>query len=272
MAWKPTSVVGLAIELSVALCGLQLATSASVLAQGQKEAQGLVANYEKPVNFVAPGPSFHAGSALKGKTIYAIVSGESADFVQQFMKGLTDGAQVLGANVNIQDSTYDSTKAAELIDKAVAGGAAVIVTQSVDSNAVAASLGAAKKANIPVVEATSRDAGAAPSDLKKIGVSAIASFCYTCAGQQMAQYAVASSQAPVHALIYNVPGVVVSANMVKGFSDELKRLCPECSVTVVDAPAADWESSSCHLDDLEPSNPSRDQYPRAGVRRDGRAD
>ena len=132
MAWKPTSVVGLAIELSVTLCGLQLATSASVLAQGQKEAQGLVANYEKPVNFVAPGPSFHAGSALKGKTIYAIVSGESADFVQQFMKGLTDGAQVLGANVNIQDSTYDSTKAAELIDKAVAGGAAVIVTQSVE--------------------------------------------------------------------------------------------------------------------------------------------
>jgi len=247
MAWKPTSVVGLAIELSVALCGLQLATSASVLAQGQKEAQGLVANYEKPVNFVAPGPSFHAGSALKGKTIYAIVSGESADFVQQFMKGLTDGAQVLGANVNIQDSTYDSTKAAELIDKAVAGGAAVIVTQSVDSNAVAASLGVAKKATIPVVEATSRDAGAAPSDLKKIGVSAIASFCYTCAGQQMAQYAVASSQAPVHALIYNVPGVVVSANMVKGFSDELKRLCAECSVTVVDAPAADWESSLATL-------------------------
>jgi ribose transport system substrate-binding protein len=129
----------------------------------------------------------------------------------------------------------------------VAGGAAVIVTQSVDSNAVAASLGAAKKANIPVVEATSRDAGAAPSDLKKIGVSAIASFCYTCAGQQMAQYAVASSQAPVHALIYNVPSVVVSANMVKGFSDELKRLCPECSVTVVDAPAADWESSLATL-------------------------
>jgi ribose transport system substrate-binding protein len=63
----------------------------------------------------------------------------------------------------------------------------------------------------------------------------------------MAQYAVASSQAPVHALIYNVPGVVVSANMVKGFSDELKRLCPECSVTVVDAPAADWESSLATL-------------------------
>jgi ribose transport system substrate-binding protein len=35
--------------------------------------------------------------------------------------------------------------------------------------------------------------------------------------------------------------------MVKGFSDELKRLCPECSVTVVDAPAADWESSLATL-------------------------
>lgn len=226
---------------------VMVSTASPALAQDKTAAQSAVTALEAQTAYTAPGPAFAAGDALKGKTINAIVSGLSADFVQQFVAGLNDGAAVLGATVNVQDSAYDSTKAAELIDKAVAGGAAVIVTQSVDSNAVTASITGAKNAKIPVVEATSRDAGLVPDDLKAVGLSAISSFCYTCAGQQMAQYAVASSSATVHALIYNVPGVVVSANMVKGFSDELARLDPKATVTVVDAPAADWESNLATL-------------------------
>lgn len=226
------------------LCGTLVLPA---LADGKADAQKLVGALEAPVAFAAPGDAFAAGTALNGKAIYAIVSGQSAAFVQEYISGLNDAAALLGASVNVQDSAYDSTKAAELIDKAVAAGAAAIVTQSVDSAAVAAAISGAKAANIPVIEATSRDAGAVPADLAEMGVSAIASFCYTCAGEQMAEAAVAGEKAPVHALIYNVPGVVVSANMVKGFSDELQRLCAECSVTVVDAPAADWESSLATL-------------------------
>lgn len=202
---------------------------------------------EAAVKFTAPGPAFKAGDALAGKTVYAIVSGENAAFVQEFIKGLKDGAAVLGAKVEVQDSGYDPTKASELIDKGVALGAKVIVTQSVDSSAVAASLGGAKKAGIPVVEATSHDAAAPGADLEKLGVSAISSFCYTCAGKQMADYAVASTGGKVNALLYNVPGIVVSERMVKGFQDELARVCATCTVTVVDAPAANWETNLASL-------------------------
>jgi ribose transport system substrate-binding protein len=202
---------------------------------------------EATVKFTPPGPSFKAGDALSGKTIYAIVSGESAAFVQEFIKGMRDGAAVLGANVEVQDSGYDPTKASELIDKGVALGAAVIVTQSVDSSAVAASLKGAKTANIPVIEATSRDAGAAGADLEALGVKAISSFCYTCAGKQMADFAVSSTNGNVNALLYNVPGIVVSERMVKGFTDELAHLCPSCSVKLVDAPAANWETNLASL-------------------------
>jgi ABC-type sugar transport system substrate-binding protein len=241
MAARTPSLAVLALTL------LSLVPSGAVFAQDKDQAQSLVTALEQTSVYEAPGPAIAVGDALKDKTIYAIVSGLNADFVQQFVAGLNDGAAVLGATVNVQDSAYDSTKAAELIDKAVAGGAVAIVTQSVDSNAVVASITAASAAKVPVVEATSRDAGAVPDDLKAAGLSAISSFCYTCAGQQMAQYAVASSASTVHALIYNVPGVVVSANMVKGFSDELKRLDPSATVTVVDAPAADWEANLATL-------------------------
>lgn len=202
---------------------------------------------EAPVNFTPPGPKFNAGNALSGKTIYAIVSGESAAFVQEFIKGMKDGAAVLGANVEVQDSGYDPTKASELIDKGVALGAKVIVTQSVDSSAVAASLKGAKSANIPVIEATSRDAGPPGAEMEALGVKAISSFCYSCAGRQMADFAVSSTNGNVNALLYNVPGIVVSERMVKGFTDELTRLCPSCIVKVVDAPAANWETNLASL-------------------------
>lgn len=214
---------------------------------GKEAAQAAVTALEQPVSFEAPGDAFVIGDALKGKKISLIVSGESAAFVQEFIAGVENAAELVGASVDVQDSAYDSTKAAELIDKAVAGGSAVIVTQSVDSAAVAASIEGAMAAGIPVIEATSRDAGAVPDDLKALGVSAISSFCYSCAGAQMAQYSVASTDGPVNALIYTVPGVVVSEKMVQGFTDELAKLSPESTVMVVDAPAADWESNLATL-------------------------
>lgn len=210
-------------------------------------AREAVVALEAPVNFTDPGEAFEVGTALEGKTIAAIVSGQSAAFVQDFVAGLEDAADVLGASVDVQDSQYDSTKAAELIDKAVASGAAAIITQSVDSTAVAASLGAAADAGIPVVEATSRDAGAVPAEVADLGVAAISSFCYTCAGTQMADYAVASTDGDVHALLFSVPGVVVSDAMVEGFESRLAELSAGSTVTVVEAPAADWESSLATL-------------------------
>jgi hypothetical protein len=46
---------GVSVVLAVGFCGLQFAISAPALAQGKKEAQGLEASYEKPVDFTAPG-------------------------------------------------------------------------------------------------------------------------------------------------------------------------------------------------------------------------
>jgi ribose transport system substrate-binding protein len=237
-----------ALVLAAAGCGTDSEASDGPGASESSvaEAQDAVAALEEPVAFTAPGPAFDA-SVVKGGSIAAIVSGESAPFVQQFIEGLEDAAAELGATVTVQDSAYDSTKAAELIDKAVASGASAIVTQSVDSTAVSAAISGARDAGIPVIEATSRDAGPVPDDLADIGVSAISSFCYTCAGASMAQYAFASSDEQVNAMIYRVPGVVVSDSVVTGFTDELERLCPDCEVTEVEAPAADWEANLATL-------------------------
>lgn len=237
----------LAAALALAGCSGGVQGTSSGGSGDSSAAASVVAKLEKAVSYTTPGPSFAAGDALRGKGISLIVSGESAAFVQDFISGVKDAAKILGASVDVQDSQYDPTKASELIDKAVAAHAAAIVTQSVDSTTVAASLQGAKAAGIPVIEATSRDAGAVPAEIAKLGVSAIASFCYSCAGAQMADYAVASTKGDVHALLYKVPGVVVSDAMVSGFQNELKKVSPNSTTTIVSAPAADWQSNLATL-------------------------
>jgi len=218
------------------------ATDTTPTDDGQQAAAAIVATLEQASPFSAAGPAFDA-SAMQGKQIGVVVSGETAQFVQDFEAGVKAAADVLGASVNFQDCGYDSTKASQQIEQFVGAGVGAIILQSVDSSAVAAAIGTAKAAGIPVIESTSRDAGEVPADLAEIGVSAIASFCYSCAGEQMAAFAVASTDGVVNALVYNVPGVVVSTQMVDGFRNELARLQPAGQVTVVDAPAADWQAN-----------------------------
>src|SRR5690625_3093423 len=197
--------------------------------------------------YEAPSEPYDPGDSLDGELISVIVSGANAPFVQEFVGGVEDAATELGARLDVQDSDYDMAKASELIDKAVAAGATAIIMQSIDATAVAASVEAASDAGLIIIEATSRDAGPVPEDLSDIGVSAISSFCYTCAGAQMADAAIDVTAGTVNALIYNVPGLAVTSSIVDGFESQLDDLAPGSTVTVVEAPVADWESSLASL-------------------------
>jgi ribose transport system substrate-binding protein len=101
---------------------------------------------------------------------------------------------------------------------------------------------AAKKAGIPVIEFGSGDPSLPPPASKRIGVSAISTFCYSCAGREMARLAIAQSNGKVNAVVYDVPGISVAAVERDGIVSEFKRLCPTCKVKVVQAPLAQWST------------------------------
>lgn len=211
--------------------------------KGVAAAEKAVAALEAPVKFVEPGPAFEVGSSLQGKTIYVVANGLSYPFVQSMLKALKEGAAAVGAKVVAVDGAGETSKAAALVEQGVARGASVIVTQSFPSEQLAAALKSAKSAGIPVVELTSRDPELPSAAQKALGVEAIASFCYRCAGQQMAQAAVADSEGQVDSVLYDVPEIGVSALERKGYEDELEALCPDCKVKVVTAPLAQWNNN-----------------------------
>lgn len=210
---------------------------------GVATAKKAVAALEAPVKFEAPGDTIEVGDKLKGKTIYVVANGLNFPFVQAMLKALKEGAALVGANVVAVDGAGETSKASSLVEQGIARNASVIVTQSFPSEQLAAALKSAKAAGIPVVELTSRDPELPDAKLKALGVSAIASFCYECAGREMAQAAVAASEGDVDSVLYNVPEIGVSALELRGYTEELESLCPECSVQTVDAPLAQWNTN-----------------------------
>jgi ribose transport system substrate-binding protein len=219
------------------------ASASTPATSGVSTAEKNVAALEAPVTFTPAGPQITVGNRLDGKSIYAVVNGISYPFVQSMLNGLKQAAAALGMTVTAVDGNGSASTAANLIEQGVAEKASVIVVESFPAEQIAASLQEAKAAGIPVIELTSRDPQLPTTALKNIGVSAIDSFCYSCAGQQMADYAVANTDGHLDAVLFDVPEIGVSSLEKNGFISEVKKLCPTtCKVTTVEAPLAQWST------------------------------
>ncbi len=203
-----------------------------------EEAQQIVDGLIGPAAFAFEGPAIEVGDQLRGKRIFAIGNGLEFFFVQNWLGGVKEAAEELGMSVTAVDASVSDP--AGLIDQGVGQEYDVILMQSVESARVAAPLAAAKEAGIPVIELTTSDPHLPTAEEADRGVFGFTTFCYSCAGRQMAAFIVADGGPNTQAVIYNVPGLVVSEAMVEAFSDELMRLCPSCGVDVVKAPFAQW--------------------------------
>lgn len=214
-------------------------TSASPSANdGVSTAKANLAAAEKELAFQAPGPEIKVGESLQGKTIIAVLNDLSAPFTQSVISGMEEAAAVVGMKVEAVDGKQSTATASTEIEKAVSRNPAAIVVGAFQSDALSAALGEAKSAKIPVIEQANREAGPLPEAVRALGVSASVGFCYTCAGKTMADAAIADSNGTANIGIININDVPVSNIVADAFKDEIKSLCPDCKVQVIDTPAA----------------------------------
>lgn len=210
---------------------------------GVEEAKTLIQALEAPVEFKAPGPALNIGESMKGKKVYFIANGLNYPFVQSLLGGLDAAAKLVGMEIIPVDGAGEASKASTLVEQGIAQKADLIIIQSFPAEQLTASLKEAKAANIPVIEMFGRDPQLPSKELLDVGVEGIVGYCYSCAGKQMAQFAVAESGGNVNAVVFNVPEIGTAALERDGFINELTRLCPTCKVKSVDAPLAQWNDS-----------------------------
>jgi ribose transport system substrate-binding protein len=209
-------------------------------ADGLQEAKRLVAQARAPSKWKTPGPTISVGSKVKGKTVYFLANGLNFPFVQEMLSGVKEALRVTGMKLMVGDGNGSSAKAGSLIQQAVSQKVDVIIDEGFPTSQLTAPVQAAKKAGIPVIEIGSGDPSMPPPSSSRIGVRALVTFCYSCAGREMARLAIVQSNGKVDAIVYDVPGISVAAVERDGIVSEFKRLCPSCKVKVVQAPLAQW--------------------------------
>jgi ribose transport system substrate-binding protein len=193
-----------------------------------------------PVAFTGPGHPFKVSSSLRGKTFYFISAALSYQFTQIVLSGMKAAADKVGLNIVALDAKGDATVGSRQIEQGISLHVAGIAIANFPYSVMAAPIRDAKAAGIPVFDLFDSDPGLPTADQSSIGVAANVTFCYSCAGKQLAALAVSQSQGKVNAAVINSPDVTVATLEANAFKSRLTTLCPSCKAKIYGVPLAQW--------------------------------
>lgn len=241
----PPLLAALLIGLTALLSGCGDADASSSSGDGlsaavRSELEAKIDAAKQPVDFKDPGPALDAGS-VAGKSIFFLVNSTQLPFVQGLIDGVKEAGAAAGLKVVVGDGQNQPTEQLRLLQQAVSTKPGAIVTFGSTSDQLAGGLKAAKAAGIPVVQTVNGDPGLpSTKDQDTYGITANATYCYSCAAALIADHAILQKDGKVDALMTLDPAQASSQAQKKGFQDELTKYCPKtCSVKFVETPTAD---------------------------------
>ena len=225
--------------LAVVAFGLLAGAGGASVKNGAATALARVNAARAIPTFKAPGPAFSASKA-KGKTVFYIANSESLQFTQVVHGGAAAAFTAAGVKLVTEDNKASASNTATLISQAIAQKANLIVIQSIPSKLITAPLQQAKKAGIPVIQLFETDPQLPPASEKALGVVGQVTYCYSCAGKLIADYAISSGNGNVSAMAIQDSDVGVSAPEIGGIKSEMASLCPSCKLNVQDVLVSEW--------------------------------
>ncbi|MCW2843376.1 MAG: ABC-type sugar transport system periplasmic component-like protein [Nocardioides sp.] len=232
-------VVGIALTALLAACNSSgdVDTSQQGSDTAVNEAEDAVAKAAEPPVFEAP-PSFDP-SAAKGKKLWIIDLASSIPMIQTGDSATADALGLVGATVETHDGKGSVSEFALGVNQAIADKADAIALYAVDPRAVEGPLRKAHDAGIKIIAIQFDDPGAALPDY----VDAQVTYCYSCAGETMANYIVsAEGGKSVGVELVTSTEVSNSAPLIKAFEATLKKGCPGCGLVKDDVPVASWQT------------------------------
>ncbi len=229
----------LAAALTLAACGSSGGSSSNGV-DSAAVAQA-VANTQKATHkttFTAPGPTFDP-KAVRGKKLYVIDVASSIPLTQVTDAAAQQALGLFGATLVRFDGKGSASEFARGVNQAIADHADGIALFAIDPNVVAGPVQKAIKANIPVIVLQYGDADAT----LPAGITAQVTYCYSCAGQTMANWIVADTQGKGAGVeLITSTDVSNSKPLIQGFTQKLKEGCPDCKVNTDNVPVANWQT------------------------------
>lgn len=208
---------------------------------GVAAARAAVENAKEVPKFTLKAPSFDAGAAASGKTIFNIPSFSGIPFYDVGDAEMKRIAESLGARFINYPNQGTPQEWAKGIEQAIAQKADVIHLGGTNPNLNVPQLQEAKRAGIPVVLTQIYDTGSPVPGKAASLITAQRTARFTDAARLDVDYAVAKSDGKAQILVSTSNEQPPNPGMVAAIEDEVKRVCPaDCSVAVDNVPLTDW--------------------------------
>lgn len=236
---RAIALVGVALGLVLSACGdsESVDTSQAGSDEAVEAAKEFVATAAQPP-VIEPLPTFDPSPA-KGKKLWIVDLASSIPMIQTGDAATTEALGLVGATVKTHDGKGTVSEFALGVNQAIADKADAIALYAVDPRAVEGPLRQAHDAGIKIIAIQFDDPGAELPEY----VDAQVTYCYSCAGEQMANFIVAAEEGKsVGVELVTSTEVSNSAPLIKAFEDTLKKGCPGCKVIKDDVPVANWQT------------------------------
>lgn len=204
-----------------------------------EKASAAIATAAKPPSFQAPGPAFDA-KAANGKKLWVIDVASSIPLTQVTDDAAKAALDMVGAKLVRFDGKGSVSDFARGINAAIADRADAIALFAIDPSLVAGPVQKALSAGIPVIVLQYGD----PDAQMPLGLKSQVTYCYSCAGEIMANSILADAKGKKVGVSMIVSNEVSNSKpLVDGFKRTLKAGCASCSVRTDNVPVADWQTN-----------------------------
>jgi len=201
------------------------AASANAQQTCTAEAKTLAEQARAPLPVMAP-PSAIGMGKLKGKSVWLIAAG-SDEYYQTVGDGFLAAGKAAGLDAHFVQADFTLNQQQRLVEQAASAQAAGIILFNITPESVSAQLANAVKNGITVVDFNNGD----PTEPVPAGLFAHVAQQFTLDGKKIADWMLADSGCNLHLATFNVSVLTVVVRMIDGASAEVKRLCPDCTIT-----------------------------------------
>ena len=231
----------LGLALAVAACGSSTpaassAGSASAAAAAAAKAAPLAAAERADSQFPTTITPFDP-SAAKGKSVWWISNLASNSFTTLIYNPFVQAMALFDVKVHLCDGQGSASVEARCIEEAIVAHPDQIFIQDLEISSVQKAINDAHAANIPVTEWANDNVGVGPAP----GDAAETTYCYSCAGKDIADDVVDLSKGNVDAVIITSSDVPVTTPETDAIESEFAAICPAtCHYTTEDVLIANW--------------------------------
>lgn len=196
-----------------------------------------IERYKKIPTFTAPGPSFDAAKAMKGKSIVQIPFATTIPFHQGAVKGMQDAAKSLGLDFRVWTNTGQVSQWDQGLKVATSQNASAVDLFTITPDTVAAPIAAARKAGVKVI--STQAYGIGQEHFKDL--DAEIPFKYAEVGRLLADWVIMKTGGKANVLLLGADNSPNTFPLKDAFNAEMAKRCTnDCKTKYISVATPNW--------------------------------